>query len=65
MSYVRQGHGQHEQVDLLAQERVQARLVEPAVPRAGELARGVARAGHDEAVVALRLGRRAGGGGVS
>lgn len=60
MSYVRQGHGQHEQIDLLLQEGVQAVLVQPAEPRAGELAFGIASAGHDEAVVALRLGCLAG-----
>lgn len=56
---LRQRHRQHQQVNFLFQERVQAFLVEPAVPFAGESSLGVPGPWDDEAVVAARFGRLA------
>ena len=60
----RQGHADEEVVDVLGEEMVQARPVQPAEPGFRDRAVRVAGPGDDEPPVVFRFGRRARGGRV-
>lgn len=53
---LRQRDSQHEQVNLLPEKLMQAFLVQPTIPRAGEAAVRIPSTRYDEPIVAARLG---------
>lgn len=52
---LRQRHADEQMVDILSQELVQLRLLQPAEPRAGNIPFRIARPRHDEATIPLTL----------